>query len=420
MKKKIKYYFSFFLTNIIFLSMYRRLFLPCTLKASCKTFSSFRFFSLDSGKRNELTKHLSSLKEECKGQGFDLADMNDAAKEAGRAVQEKVRQLAIDDSLFNAKALTLSASVKAYHKRLANLQVEAQSIQAEVDALLKVMWGSENPEAANFATPPSSSFVASPSDASKQENSIGKKDGEQKTDGFEVEPPPIAQFVNDLSGNNTEKKVEKVEGEHLSSDTPIGGKPSVESAPGNVDAEVETIEIEVEPEPLDSAVDAVDSMKITDITSELYERGVNFSDCLDAKSLRQRYKAVLAGKFTPPSTSFKKAAEENKMQPPAPQRPEMHHSNYNYGSSSSQQSSANANQTGLAHDPYPNAQRKMIDPMRYVSDVKKELCSEQGIDPNSVDLWSGKVRLDDSKRLYDYPTVQSYPVEVRQKGDIPQ
>lgn len=400
--------------------MYRRLFFHRTLKASCETFFSFRFFSLDNGKRNELTKHLSSLKEECKGQGFDLADMSDAAKEAGRAVQEKAKQLAIDDSLFNAKALTLSASVKAYYKRLGNLQIEAQSIQTEVDALLKVMWGSENPDAADFATPPSSSFVASPSDESKKKNSFDKKYGERKTDEFEVEPPPIAQLVNDLSGNTTEKKVEKVEGEHLPSDTPIGGKPSAEATQRNVGAEVETIEIEVEPEPSDAGVDAVDSMKITDITSELYERGINFSDCLDAKSLRQRYKAVLAGAFTPPSTSFRKAAEDNKMQPPAPQRPEVHQSNYNYGSSSSQQSSFNSNQTGLAHDPYPNAQRKMIDPMRYVADVKKELCSEQGIDPNSVDLWSGKVRLDDAKRLYDYPTVQNYPVEVRQKGDIPQ
>lgn len=400
--------------------MYRRVFCRFPSSFSCKTLFSLRFFSLDAGKRNELTKHLSSLKEECKGQSFDLADMNDAAKEAGRAVQEKVKQLVINDSLFNAKVLTLSASVKAYHKRLANLQVEAQSIQAEVDALLKLMWGAESPEAADFSSPPTScSSSSSTIKEGHEKKDTMEMNKDQHSEGFAVDPPPIAQMVEGMSGSSSEKKVETVEGEHIPSDAPIGAKSSFEkTSTAKAEPDEATIEIEVEPESSDPVVDAVDSMKITDITSDLYERGVNFSDCLDAKSLRQRYKDVLAGKFVLPATSFRKQAEENKVQPPSPRRPEVRNTDYSY-SSSSYQSAPNSNQSGLAHDPYPNAQRKMIDPMRYVEDVKKELCAEQGVDPNSVDLWSGKVRLDDKKRLYDYPTIQSYPVEVRQKGDIP-
>lgn len=401
--------------------MYRRLFHHFHPNISCKALFSFRFLSLDAGKRNDLTQHLSSLKEECKGQSLDLADMNDAAKEAGRAVQEKAKQLAIDDVLFNSKVLTLSASVKAYHKRLGNLQVEAQSIQAEVDALLKLMWGCENPEAASFSSPPSScSSSTCFTKEKKEDKATSEKDKNSNAESFQIEPPPIAQMVGSMEGSRNEQKVETVEGEHIPSDAPIGGKSSAEGhAAKKEEAEVGTIEIEVEPEPSNSPVDAVDTMKITDITSELYDRGINFSDCLDAKSLRQRYKDVLAGKFTPPATSFRKQAEENKLQPPNPRRPGTHNTAYSYSSSSSYQSNSNTSEAGLVHDPYPNAQRKMIDPMRYVADVKKELCAEQGVDPSNVDLWSGKVRLDDKKRLYDYPTIQSYPVEVRQKGDVP-
>jgi hypothetical protein len=37
----------------------------------------------------------------------------------------------------------------------------------------------------------------------------------------------------------------------------------------------------------------------------------------------------------------------------------------------------------------------------------------------TIDIWSGHIRLEDHKRLYDYPTIQQYPLEVRQKGDAP-
>eukprot|EP00796_Vickermania_ingenoplastis_P004015 gene4015-2869_t len=393
---------GFFLSSLFFVDplysfsrMYRRVFSSISRATGAAAATmALRFLSLDKSKREDLTKHLVALKEECKGQGLDLADMNDAAKDAGRAVQDKVKQLAIDDAQFKGKVLTLSASVKAYHTRLANLQTEAQSIQGEVDALLKLMWGTESPEAASFASPPPASKPS-------------EKEMAGSDDGFTVEPPPIAKMVDDINKSAETKKVEQVDGEHLPSDVP---SPKGTSSAKEEEIEVETIEIEVEPETsstADPAEEAVDKMKITDITSDLYERGINFSDCLDAKSLRQRYKDVLKGLLrprihsSPPMPKRADAAQHYQQQqqytPPPP----------------------NTSQAGLAHDPYPNAKRKMVDPMRLVDDVKRELCSEQGVDPSTVDLWSGKVLLEGHKRLYDYPTVQSYPIEVRQKGDFP-
>lgn len=386
--------------------MYRRALIPVSrVGFACFNVFGARFLTIDSAKRDELTKHLTALKEECKGQGLDLADMNEAAKDAGKAVQEKVKQLGIDDTDFKAKVLTLSASVKAYHTRLANLQTETKSLQGEVDAVLKMMWGTENPAAANFSTPPP------PSSPPREEKTAGSSD-------FAVEPPPIAQVVENLnkSGSKDTPKVETVEGERIPSDAAPNSSASSGAEKKEEEIEVETIEIEVEPSDStssDPAEDAVDKMKITDITSDLYERGINFSDCLDAKSLRQRYKDVLKGKIAAPINPPK--PKENTNQPPMPKRADTQH----YQHQQQYNSTPNTSEAGLAHDPYPNAHRKMVDPMKYVEEVKRELCAEQGIDPKSVDLWSGKVRLDDKKRLYDYPTVQSYPIEVRQKGDIP-
>lgn len=378
--------------------MYRRFFSSIPRKTSLALTFTHHFITIDSGKREEVTKHLVSLKEECKGQGLDLADMNDTIKDAGKAVQEKMKLSgAMEDAQAKGKMQTLSASLKAYYTRLSNLQTEAQSIQAEVDALLKHLWGNESYEAANFSSPPANSST-----------SASSMDKESAVDGFTVEPPPIAQMVDDINRDAPESpKVEQVDGEVLPSDAPLKSSTSTTE-----ELEVETIEIEVEPEG-ESATDTtgVDSMKITDITTDLYERGINFSDCLDAKSLRQRYKDVLAGKYAAPVSQQQK---QNTSQPTMPRKADTHDYQHQYNGT------PNTSESGLAHDPYPNAHRKMVDPMRYVADVKQELCAEKGIDPSSVELWSGKVRLDDKKRLYDYPTVQSYPIEVRQKGDVPQ
>ncbi|ORC92781.1 uncharacterized protein TM35_000021070 [Trypanosoma theileri] len=365
------------------------------ISAGVRCGAAVRLLSIAAEAREALTKQLGALKEECKGQGLDLADMNDASRAAMRSLQESLKKANVDDEQFKGKCTTLSASIKAYTTRLTNLQNEARSIQAEADALLKIMWGTETPQkAASFASPPNSINDASTNTTAHDDS---------KGDEFVVEPPPVAKILESKQKNTEHVEAERVQG------TIKRSSQEVESQ----EIEVETIEVEVEP-----ANDPADTMKITDITKDLYERGVNFSDCLDARSLRQRYKDVLAGKFSPgiqagtPNTTSK-AAETNMNQPRMPQNRSYQHQYQQ------QQQQSNTNESGLAHDPYPNAYRKMVDPMKHVWELKNELAAEKGIDPNSVDLWSGKCKLEDHKLLYDYPSVQNYPIEVRQKGDIP-
>jgi hypothetical protein len=377
-----------------------------------------RRLSVSADIRDSLTKPLSSLKEECKGQNLDLADMADAMKGATYKFQEANKKAGIEDKAFKGKVTTLAASLKAYNTRLANLQNETRSMQAEIDALLKLLWGTERPEGANFATPP----PAAPQSAIPND--------------FEVDPPPLAKALGEeapsaepaASASPAKPSVERVEGERVSgaANAARAASPSA-STVKEEEIEVETIEVEVEP-PVQE--DPVDTMKVTDITKELYEKGVNFSDCMDARSLRQRYRDVISGKIPTSANASTAAASSsssssrpyteplttNTSQPRMPQRPQQQSRQQQY-----QQPPPNNNSAGngLAYDPYPNAQRKMVDPMKYVREVKQELAVEKGIDANSVDLWSGKVKLDDNKRLYDYPSIQNYPIEVRQKGDIP-
>ncbi|KEG12566.1 hypothetical protein DQ04_01611080 [Trypanosoma grayi] len=373
--------------------MLRRLKLRCGVGVSV----GVRFLSITSEAREALTKQLSALKEECKGQGLDLADMNDASRTAMRSLQESLKRTSVDNEQFKGKCTTLTASIKAYTARLSNIQNEARAIQSEADALLKLLWGTDSPQkAASFASPPKS--------AERTTSAEG--------DEFVVEPPPVAKVLG-----NDKQPAERVEAERVEDAVK---RPATEEMKVE-EIEVETIEVEVEPQQ-----DPADTMKITDITKELYERGVNFSDCLDARTLRQRYKDVLSGKIPPgihPGSPVEKpgAAEINTNQPRMPQQ----RSYYQQQQQQQQQSTPppppppNTSESGLAHDPYPNAYRKMVDPMKHVWELKNELAAEKGIDPNSVDLWSGKMKLEDHKLLYDYPSVQSYPIEVRQKGDIP-
>ncbi|KAF5222492.1 hypothetical protein TcYC6_0086760 [Trypanosoma cruzi] len=380
--------------------MLRRLFVFDAARAT-----NMRFLTMTSEVRDNLTKQLSALKEECRGQGLDLADMSDASRAAMRTVQEGLRRASVEDENFKGKSITLSASMKAYTARLSNLQDEARSIQTEVDALLKMMWGTEAPtKAASFASPPRSTEEVGVSSSSAADAAAGGKGNETVDDEFIVEPPPLAKALG-----NDKRPAERVEAERVQG---TAHKPVEEMRVEEI--EVETIEVEVEPNE-----SPADNMKITDITKELYERGVNFSDCLDARTLRQRYKDVLAGKISPgispgTATSSPAAAEANTNQPRMPQ-----HRPYQQQQQQQQQQQLNTNESGLAHDPYPNAYRKMVDPMKHVWELKSELAAEKGIDPKSVDLWSGKCKLEDHKLLYDYPSVQNYPIEVRQKGDIP-
>ncbi|AYU79870.1 protein of unknown function - conserved [Leishmania donovani] len=358
--------------------------------------------------REGLTKPLSSLKEECKGQNLDLADMAEAMKGATYKLQEVIKKSAVDDKQFKGKAATLSASLKAYNTRLANLQNETRSIQAEIDAIMKLLWGTERPEGANFATPPA-------------------ENAPNPTADFEVEPPPIARALGEatLSAPSStappKLNVERVEGERVETAARMGTSSSA-GASKEEEIEVETIEVDVEPP---AEEDPVETMKVTDITKELYERGVNFSDCMDARTLRQRYRDVLSGKIptaanqssSSASHGFTEPLTMNTNQPRMPQSGPPQQSPYPYQQQG--QSSTNNAGSGITNDPYPNAHRKMVDPMKFVYQIKQELALEKGIDAGAVDLWSGKIKLDDNKRLYDYPSIQSYPIEVRQKGDIP-
>ncbi|CBH13937.1 hypothetical protein, conserved [Trypanosoma brucei gambiense DAL972] len=377
--------------------LFRRLKRGDALRSYC---CSLRLLNLASEARDTLTKQLGALKEECKGQGLDLADMNDASRTAMRSLQEGLKRANIDDESFKGKCTTLSASLKAYTSRLTNLQNEARSIQAEADALLRLIWGTEAAtKPASFASPPCS--TETPVMESEKDETRGEGSD------FDVEPPKIVEV---LSGGAP--AVEKVEAERVMPTEDMASRNHETQGKCVEEIEVETIEVEVEPQE-----SPADTMKITDITKELYEKGVNFSDCLDAQSLRQRYRDVLSGRIPPGiqagSTSKKPLdLEMNKHQPRMP-------SNNSHTNQRQYQQQNNTTESGIAHDPYPNAYRKMVDPMKHVWELKNELAAEKGIDPSSVDLWSGKTKLEDHKMLYDYPSVQSYPIEVRQRGDIP-
>lgn len=400
--------------------------------SSCwQTWQALRLcaISMANDQRENLTKHLTLVREEAKGQSLDLSDMVETSRGAAKQLQDGLKKVQVDDSKFKGKAATLNASLKAYHTRLANLQNEARAIQGEVDGLLKLMWGTESvpqqmggPGGAQATQPP-------PRDAGSRQ---AQSQSNTASGDFDCDVPPIAQRLEQINqeapttaakSDPPTKKSEVVEGEVIRTSDSPKRTPHQTPPPAAEEIEVESIDIEVEEDAAKGSSPA-DSMSITDITKDLYERGVNFSDCLDAKSLRQRYRDVLAGRIATTTTATSKPAAASAsanssqynttQQPPPPPRPQYHQQQYQQ-----QQPPPNTSETGLAHDPYPNAHRKMIDPMKYVWEVKQELSKEKNIDPNSVDLWSGKSKLEDHKRLYDYPSIQSYPIEVRQKGDSP-
>ncbi|EPY24021.1 hypothetical protein STCU_07354 [Strigomonas culicis] len=353
-----------------------------------------RSLSISTDVRDSLTKHLSALKEECKGQALDLEDMRETARTASQTLQDAVRRSNVDDAKFKGKMTTLNASIKAYNTRLSNLQNESRSIQNELESVLTLLWGTEKPQGDSFATPP---------------HAAQKPAAPRKEEDFDVEPPFISKVLESEG-----KPVEQVVAERV-----VDGhkaRPDASTTVASEEIEVETIEIEVEPEAEAAKSDPVDTMKITDITQDLYEKGVNFSDCLDAQSLRQRYRDVLSGKIPYRATQKAQNPYTEPLNDATLANPACRPDRRLLGTAATP---PNTSETGITNDPYPNAQRKMVDPMRYVHEIKAELALEKGIDANSVDLWSGKTKLEDHKRLYDYPSIQSYPIEVRQKGDIP-
>ncbi|CCW65037.1 unnamed protein product [Phytomonas sp. EM1] len=362
--------------------------------------------------RELLTKNLTAVREECKGQGLDLADMSDATKATSRALHECISVSNVQDAAFKEMVESISASLKVYNNRLNNVKNEAWSVQTKVDTLIKLLWGTENPQGDSFAAqPPLDDLSTVPKEP--------PRNGEPSD--IEVKGSPESEVLHNVSCDRApfdEKvNVEHVVGERV--DGKWNKRSQEESDRKDEEIEVETIEVELE----SHFNNSIGKKTIIDITKELYERGVDFSDCLDANSLRQRYDDVLNGKICTQKTfssststtgnSYAEPFATNTDQPQVPSRPQY----------SEDQSYIpplpNTETTGLAHDPYPNAMRKMVDAMKFVWQIKQELAAEKGINPSSVDLWSGKVKLEDHKRLYDYPTAQSHPIEVRHKGDMP-
>lgn len=351
--------------------------------------------------RDDFTKVVSRVKDEAKGQSLDLAEMGDAARSALKGVQEAQKRHTTVDAKVQGKLKTLSASLKAYNNRLNNVQNEAKALQADAEATMKLLWGNENVSEGGSASVEAETVEAERVDPSVEAD-------------FDVEVPPVAKKFDDAMKNA--KPVESVEAEKVSG----GGS----SKSGETQPEELEIEIEVdEPSP-------ADDVPVTQITQELYEKGIDFADCTDAKSLRKRYADVLAGKYdapAPPQQAQRQTPPQSHSRPPQQQQ-QTHQGGYGgnqaggyqgYGGSG-YNSQSQTTETGLAFDPHPGAQRKMIDPNKPVWEVKNEVARENGVDPNTVDLWAGTVLLADHKRLYEYGSlVQTNPIEVRSKGDAP-
>jgi len=366
--------------------------------------SGIRFATTDIPRdvRDTITKSLNAVKEESKGQCLDLTDMNEASRNAANALQEIMKRHNVDDPKFKGKMATLSASLKAYNTRLNNLQNESRSVQREVEGALKLLWGGEEEAAA----------------------ASGSKPAVEAEGDFGVDVPPIAQKLEEINNTpratiieepmTTETVVETVEGEIISDSTPSSSKATPSS-----DGASEDLEIEIE-SPEEQRLS--DTKPIHEITQELHEKDIDFTDCLDASSLRRRYQEFLDGKvkskLEEARAKKQPKASTQTQQPPNP-RPPQSQSNYSSPSGGYQPPPPNTNETGLATDPFPNGERKMIDPMQLVSQVKLDIAKEKNMDVNTIDIWSGHIRLEDHKRLYDYPTIQQFPLEVRQKGDAP-
>jgi hypothetical protein len=340
--------------------------------------------------RDEISRVATKVKEEANGQALDIAEMADAARSSMKVVQEALGRYPDGggDPKVKGKLQTLSASLKAYQNRLNNVQNEAKSIHREAETLVKHVWGTEAPETVE-------------AEPVKAESTTG---GKVEVDDFDAEAPHVAKILE--SEKSTASRSQQ------SSSSPNQSSSS-EAKPADADVEVEVLEVEVE--------SPVDDVPVTQITQELYERGIDFSDCHDAAGLRKRYTDVLAGKFDkqePP-----RQASSQRQAPPAPERPTQYQQQQSQqqGAPGWQQGTPNTTETGLAFDPHPGAMRKMIDPMKAVWEVKQDVARENGVDPSQIDLWSGMLKLDDHKRLYEYgQSLQANPIEVRSKGDAPQ
>lgn len=105
------------------------------------------------------------------------------------------------------------------------------------------------------------------------------------------------------------------------------------------------------------------------------------------------------------------AQVRNKPPPPRPNIP-IEQQRLQQGTTST-----TAIDTSPSNDP-PNVLRKVLDPMRLVGDIKKEIAAEKGIPPDWISLWNGGQLLNESKRLCDYPVADARTLEVRPNGSF--
>ncbi|KNH04834.1 hexokinase-2-like protein [Perkinsela sp. CCAP 1560/4] len=189
-------------------------------------------------------------------------------------------------------------------------------------------------------------------------------------------------------------------------------------------AEISENEVEIEEPASTSAQNISSGVSVQEMTEYLHAKSIDFSDCFDEESLGKRYIAVKKGTYVPPR-------KESSVAPIAPKVPSDSHKvcaireppTYERDSSSGSKHSqekmnyGGSSQNAVMQDPYPGAERRMCDPMKYVWEVKQEICQGKGVNSSQVDIWCGPIKLEDHRRMYEYPQCQRTPMEVRMSGD---
>ena len=169
---------------------------------------------------------------------------------------------------------------------------------------------------------------------------------------------------------------------------------------------------------------ASDKATITEITEYLYDKGIDFSDCPDARSLRARYAAVREGSYVNPKQA-KKRTELGSLR-------EQHMPSSVASSASAASSvpltggslpssgrcySSEYDGTAITPDPYPTMPRYAVAPWKYIWEVKEELCRQQGYEPSQMELLAGDKVLEDFRKVLDYPDLQrGAPVQMRSRA----
>eukprot|EP00759_Apiculatamorpha_spiralis_P031580 PhF_6_TR33467/c0_g1_i1/m.48815 len=341
--------------------------------------------------RQDATKTLSKISEEFKGQSLDLKDMCNAARVALKEatdLQARLAKMEADENLKN-KVQGLVGSLKAYSVRLGTVQGESQSLQADIDSILKGQWkkdsaGTGAATATKKPEPVEPEIVVEPPSS-------------KPTPPKPTQPESTAEIIEE-----TEILVETVESQTSNKGTSFESEAS--------------------------------KLSVTEITEFLHDKDVNFADCFDAASLRKRYVEVKSGKYEDASKRKKLHDLERKREEEIRANATKAKQNsgtgpvrdFNQGGGSSNTTNNNnssnsyggSQSTGLVQDPFPGAERKMVDPMKYVWEVKEEICKSKGMNPSLVDLWCGYTLLEDHRRVYDYPMVANNALEFRNKGDI--